>query len=174
MQLDILTRIENIFQQEFVLHPKARLIDYFKLFIQSAFGPGHLVKDIDSARKYLLTECNSCDSLLIQECEVWQPYARYHLGLIKKQIIPFDDFFNAFIETANQSILHEDNVIDYWYISLPFLKNKDLEIFEYDCGIIDAQIKSKQFLVRHSYTYNINYNPAYRIVNKKFLTNFCV
>ena len=118
-----------MFDNELEHHPDARLTDLYKLFMQSAFGPGHIIKDYNTAKSYLQDELNNYQQYiskfppetqsdyftnlkneykygnfnfiacpcLILDCDAFIPLARYSLQLIIDNIIPFQDFFDAFI-----------------------------------------------------------------------------
>ena len=47
-----------MFENEIEHHPDARLIDLYKLYMQSCLGPGHIISDYDSVKKYLIQEVN--------------------------------------------------------------------------------------------------------------------
>ena len=175
-----------MFDRELELHPRARLIDLFKLFMQSAFGPGHLIKNKDIARKYLIQELESpivssptlftsdaqaIQTPLIFDCDVFHPFARYSLKLIADKTISFDDFFAAFIQSAESFSAEKDAdyYLGFWNEMTPYFTAKNIELFDYDSAEIKKLISQKQYLVRHSYTYNIYYKPAYRIINKSML-----
>ena len=49
-------KIRKLIKSEFELHPKAQLKDYYKLFFQGTFGPGHIISSRSSARKFLQNE----------------------------------------------------------------------------------------------------------------------
>jgi len=47
-----------MFENEIEHHPDARLIDLYKLYMQSCLGPGHIISNYDSVKKYLIQEVN--------------------------------------------------------------------------------------------------------------------
>jgi len=47
-----------MFENEIEHHPDTRLIDLYKLYMQSCLGPGHIISDYDSVKKYLIQEVN--------------------------------------------------------------------------------------------------------------------
>ncbi|MCL2064431.1 MAG: hypothetical protein FWG98_08670 [Candidatus Cloacimonetes bacterium] len=254
MRQEILDKLFLMFENELDHHPSSRLVDLFKLYMQSAFGPGHLIKDKDNARAYLTNELFSYQQYLstfdiksknqyllnlkkdfkmynseaqnvtvsttqskfssiylplppskrekikqsknisekefshstvscpclILDCDIWLPLARYSTQLIADNIIPFDDYFEAFLETSNEisekinffENQDETIYIKYWNAVIPFLAEKKIDFFFLDQAMIENHISEKQYLIRHSYTYNIKYKPSYRIINKSFLTNY--
>ena len=52
-------KINRMIKNELDHHPESQLIDIYKLFLQSAFGPGHLIKDVNSAQEYLQAEVDN-------------------------------------------------------------------------------------------------------------------
>jgi hypothetical protein len=170
-------KIKSMISHELLLHPKAQLLDIFKLYMQSAFGPGHLIPNIDKARDYLLAELNenkqytSTQCLcLILPCDAFYPLARYSLDMIRNKSISFDDYFDAFIKTANSIPQTSDEVfIDYWYQIIPWLETLNKANFEADKMKIENLIYDGHFLVSHSEVYRVEYQPAYRVINMSLM-----
>ena len=159
---------------ELSLHPKAQLIDLFKLYMQSAFGPGHIIKDVDSARHYLRVELDSLPSTRhrydVFHCDTFFPYARYSLYLLIDNIISFDEYFNAFIRTASESQSLDDNLFRYgWNVAIEYLAEKNIANFIIDKEQIDQLLALKKYLVSHSTQYRELYMPAYRVINCHYI-----
>ncbi len=53
---DKLDRILLMIDEEFQHHSKLRLVDIYKLYMQTVYGPGHIIRDKDSAKEYLSIE----------------------------------------------------------------------------------------------------------------------
>lgn len=170
-----LNQIKASIQNEYSLHPEAQLRDYFKYFAQSAFGPGHLIKDLKSTRDNLLSELESSDSfdkVMLQKCDYYYPYYRVNLQLIRDKIIDFDDYFNAFIESSACIIPISEYVFkeEWTYIS-NVLKYEDIIKcgLEEDSLLIESLLQHNRFLCSHSNNYREKYKPHYRLIHKLFL-----
>jgi len=48
--------LSQMFENELEHHPEARLLDLYKLFMQACLGPGHIIKDYESVKHYLMKE----------------------------------------------------------------------------------------------------------------------
>ena len=162
-------KILNMLDRELELHPEAQLIDLYKLYMQSAFGPGHMIKDIDSARNYLKIELNSLPEIKqrydIFPCDAFFPYSRYSLHMIKENKISFEDFFTAFIRTAKECKPPvKDIFLHGWQVAINYLTDKKIVNFSDDKITIDKLFADKQYLVSHSNHYRELYRPAYRVL----------
>ena len=162
-------KIIKMLAGELKLHPEAQLIDLYKLYMQSAFGPGHLIKDTDSAKNYLKTELEGLTTEKqrydIFPCDAFFPYSRYSLHLIKENKVSFEDFFTAFIRTANEcQPPAEDIFLQGWQVALEYLSEKNISNFTGDKHTIDTLFADKKYLVSHSNHYRELYKPAYRII----------
>ncbi|MCF8343328.1 MAG: hypothetical protein K9H13_01675, partial [Bacteroidales bacterium] len=157
---------------ELQYYPEARLTDIYKNFFQNAFGPGHLIKDAAAAKAYLRYELHNAkhfDSLLYQPLGADHRYYRLNLILLKKSVIPEDEFLNAFIQSANHA---DPPTIDEWKAEweniLKVITSMDLTIlhFERDRAHLDSLLAEGEYVVHHSETYKSLYQPHYRIVHK--------
>ena len=162
--------IIKLINSEFVLHPKARLIDYYKLFFQGTFGPGHIISDKNSAIKFLnneLDESTIFEEKDYQNISYINNFYRVNLNVINEGMISFDDFVDAFLKSADIK-----NKIDYqsW---LKEWKNIEKQIMMMNIPIENVQEQSAELweviidnkLVSHSDIYRNNYSPHYRLMN---------
>lgn len=165
-------RIMESVRTELQYYPEARLIDIYKNFFQNAFGPGHLIKDTASARNYLIYELRNAkhfDTLLYQPLGADHSYYRLNLILLKKGIIPENEFLNAFIQSANHA---DPPTLDEWKAEweniLEVITSMELNIlhFEHDRAYLDSLLADGAYVVHHSETYKSLYHPHYRIVHK--------
>jgi hypothetical protein len=170
-----LPQLNKTIDLEYSLHPESTLIDYFKLFAQSAFGPGHLIKDLQSAKDNLLDEVQNStafDSALIQPCDYYSPFYRVNLILLKNESIPFDEFFNAFIESAACiTPISEYLFKEEWLYIANLIKIKEIvkSDYEKDYSFISDLLAHNKFLCSHSNHFKSLYNPHYRIIHKLYL-----
>ena len=197
--------ITTLVHNELTHHPRLRLIDVYKLLSQSAFGPGHLIHDKDSAKDFLKNEIASgkqyiskfdtlsthpyitkikskykytrdnqfvCPCILI-DCDIFVPFARYSLQLVVDKVIPFDAFFDAFIESADTAfVASEPDFLTSWDIAKSYLANYHLADYQKDCEMIDKMLSQRQYITSHSAFYAAEYSPCYRIINKNYLDKY--
>ncbi len=168
-------RIREAVFNEFALHPESRLTDYYKYFAQSAFGPGHIISDYDSARKFLLHEIENTsvfDHVILQSCDYFLPFYRINLKLIKHHQLDFDILFSAFIESASSIEPISESVFrEEWEGILQVIKLENVQIpnFENDLMLINDLLDKNKYLCHHSETYKKAYNPHYRLIHQDFL-----
>jgi hypothetical protein len=166
------TEIIETALREFEFHPKAELIDYYKLFFQSYYGPGHLIKDPESACSYLLDELNNStkfDTVLIQD--IGNSFCRVNLKTVKDGLISQECLCTAFLKSQQtEPVFKEwksiwDRIRDVLYSvpELEFLKSN----IEHDLFLM-----SRKSLISHSNIYKENYSPHYRIIHKRHLKLF--
>jgi len=167
------TLIQNAILEEMHLHPEARLIDIYKFFFQGTFGPGHIIRDKQSALKYLQNELQNAtdfDSVLWQPVGYNKQYYRVNLSLVKEGTISEEELFDAFVESADPSSVPSiEEWIKEWDIILNIIEKMNLKIIDYEehkSGLNDM-LKKENILVRHSNIYRNLYHPHYRILNKK-------
>jgi len=170
--------IENAILEEMCLHPEARLVDIYKFFFQGAFGPGHIIRDKQSALKYLQNELQSMtdfDSVLWQPVGYNKQYYRISLGLVKEGTLSEEELFNAFVQSADSSALPSiEEWIKEWNFVLNIIEAMNLKIINYeeDKSILDDMLEEGNILVHHSNIYRKLYHPHYRVVNNKQFEKF--
>ena len=152
--------------------PKSTLQDLYKSFFQDRFGPGHLVSDTSMAGKYLRHELNN--STVFHE-KYYEPtgyesnYYRVNLSVIKENKISYQDFFEAFLRSVENVNLND---IEEWKTewseieSVIISMDLNLENFEEDLEMIHSVLEEGEYAVHHSETYNSEYHPHYRIIEK--------
>ena len=99
-------KIKKAVIEELTIHPKATLIDIYKFFFLGAFGPGHMIKDRQSAVDYLNRELQTAakfDTLPWQAVGYEKQYYRLNLRLVKNGLICKDSLIEAFVQSANSA-----------------------------------------------------------------------
>ncbi len=163
-------KIIKIIKSEFELHPKAQLIDYYKLFFQGAFGPGHIISNKESARQFLkdeLKESSVFEKTDFHDISYINDFYRVNINVINKGLISFDDYLDAFLKSAK---LENKINFKYWLISWKYIEQQVLRM-DIPFNNIKEQsaelwniIKNKN-LVSHSEIYRKTYSPHYRLIN---------
>lgn len=168
-------RIKEYLNYEFQTHPEAQLLDYYKYFSQSAFGPGHIISDYHSAKENLINEVESTahfDEIMIQKCDYFKPFYRVNLKLIKDNLIDFDAYFNAFIESASViEPISEIEFIDEWNVIINVIKMELPNLLNItDLNQINLMMEKKRYLCHHSEIFKNQYHPHYRLIHQDFLS----
>ena len=163
-------KINRLIKSELELHPKAQLIDYYKLFFQGTFGPGHIISNESSARKFLkneLEESTTFEIIDYQDIGYINEFYRVNLNAINKGIISFDDFLDAFLKSAKieNEISYKEWLMDWENIEQQIIIMKiPIENIEKQSKELWRIIENKE-LISHSDIYRTAYSPHYRLPN---------
>jgi len=167
MKIDKMT---ELIKSELELHPKAQLIDYYKLFFQGTFGPGHIISDKNSALKFLRTEFDEStifEEFDFQNISYVNNFYRVNLNVINRGMISFDDFLDAFLKSAE---LRNKISYEIWLEEWEKIE-KQINIMKMPIEYIEVQstelwkIIKNGNLVSHSEIYRNTYSPHYRLIN---------
>jgi len=155
----------------FARYPKMTPQDAVKLLYQSAFGPGHLIRDEGMARTRLEEELAitpASDQPLLED--IGGGYARLYLGAAKAQNLPTDEIFAHFLSSAQADcpgkVAFEAGISVLEGLTAqgraPFSMSA---LTDYLTGYWAAGCP----MVSHSQTYREQYRPAYRVVRNNAL-----
>lgn len=161
----------DILLSHFARYPKMTPQDAVKLLYQSAFGPGHLIRDEDMARTRLAEELAATperEELLLED--IGSGYARLYLGAAKAQNLPFDTIFTRFLASA-QAACPGKTAFETGLSCLEALTAQGRAPF--DSAALEAYLTEYRAegcpMVSHSQTYRDHYHPAYRVVRNDVL-----
>lgn len=156
----------EILLSHFARYPKTTPQDAVKLLYQSAFGPGHLIRDEDMARARLTEELAATpenDGPLLED--IGGGYARLYLGAAKAQKLPFDTIFARFLASAKADCPGKA-AFEAGLSCLEGLTAQGRAPF--DSAALEAYLTEYRAegcpMVSHSQTYRDHYHPAYRVV----------
>jgi hypothetical protein len=173
--IDFLRSVKTLAWREYVLFPKANLIDYYKLFFQGTFGPGHIVTDKKQAYDNLVKELKdfgTSELPFLQDISFINPYCRISLEIIEKKLMELDEFFDLFMESSNypntlSPIEWNEAWIDIENILFQILpKLKDTKLIEM---LHDNLYGDKLPMFRHSEQFRETYHPHYRLIRKDLI-----
>ena len=162
---------ETLLMEHYRAYPNLQIKDVFKFLHQSSFGCEHLVTDPIAAIRYICDESKECPvrrENLIEELD--GDFCRVHLGILKDGLSANTlgrlFFLSAKPVEEGNSILEEKLAVFCEMVEkgmLPFTPNKvKSEI---------AQWKALGYpACRHSQEFRNNYFPAYRVIDKRFIT----
>ena len=171
LENDFIQKVETAVRMQMKKYPESSLVDIYKSFFQDRFGPGHMITDSASAKNYLKKEIFSYDEITENEIEFigWEHnFYRVDLSLIKRNIIPFDDFFTAFMESANNIVLPSAEAWEKEWHNISKIIDKmnlDLPAITEDRRAIAELFLLGKFDMHHSPEYIKAYSPHYRIIS---------
>lgn len=155
----------------FARYPKMTPQDAVKLLYQSAFGPGHLIRDEGMARTRLAEELAATpenDGPLLED--IGGGYARLHLGAAKAQKLPLDRIFARFFVSAQAACPGKD-AFEAGLSCLEELTAQGRSPF--DSAALETYLTAYRAegcpMVSHSQIYRDHYHPAYRVVKNDTL-----
>lgn len=153
-------------------YPASRYCDVYKNFMQDYFGPGHILNDTVAAGKYLryeLEHSEKFDGPDFEPTGFEGNFYRVNLRLIKDGIIPYDNFFDAFVKSV-QGIVPPDGAT--WLKIWDDIDNEIqamgllFENEDQDRAALEEQFKQGNYIVHHSKAFNEANNFHYRIISK--------
>ena len=152
--------MKEILKDHLKKYPQMQIQDAVKLLFQSEFGPGHLLRNTDYARKLLVEEIELTkdDESAIEK--ISDQYVRFYLGNLTLEDI--DDVLGAMIESAQIQGSKEN-----------FMKKlsdlKEMNLFEGDelDEYLNEYLKRDSLMVSHSDVYRTCYQPHYRVLLKE-------
>ena len=160
---------------QMALYPESRLQDLYKSFFQDRFGPGHIIKDRQSALDYIISELASADTLIgpITESCGWQGnYVRVNLSVIDDGLMTAEQMADALMASAKE-VKEQD--IERWktewaeIVAIIEKEYPDIPDLASDKAKIEELLASGQYAYHHSDVYNAAYHPHYRIIAKVLL-----
>ena len=162
--------VRSAIERQLVTYPESTLQDIYKSFYQEHFGPGHIISDTASARRYLmreLSEMGKTQSPYFEPTGSQGDYVRVYLSVVADSLITAEQLLDAFVRSANSRQEPNVNWIDKWETIVSIIQaNKiELEGFETDLPLLTEAAQNNQ-AVHHSRRYNEVYHPHYRIVER--------
>lgn len=160
-------------RQEFELHPKANLRDYYKLFFQAIFGPGHFISNHERTLNFLQQELASATSFedhLFQKITFVNTFYRVNLKVVKLKLVCLADFFQGFLKSSSfQASQSFSEWISLWHTIATVLKKSPLKIadFEEASQQLERNLINNDFVISHSEIYRTTYSPHYRLFTEK-------
>ena len=153
-------------------YPASQYRDVYKNFMQDYFGPGHILNDTVAAGNYLRYELETSEKF---DGPDFEPtgfegnFYRVNLRLIKEGTIPYDKFFEAFVESV-QGIVPPDG--ETWMKIWSEIDNEiqsagwSFENEEKDRTSLAEQFSQGNYIVHHSDAFNESNNFHYRIISR--------
>ena len=162
--------VRSAIERQLVTYPESTLQDIYKSFYQEHFGPGHIISDTATARRYLmleLSEMGKTASPYFEPTGSQGDYVRVYLSAIADSLITAERLLDAFIRSANLWQEPAASWLDKWEAIVSIIQTNKMEIgnFETDLPLLTEAARNSQ-AVHHSRRYNEAYHPHYRIVER--------
>ena len=162
--------MRSAIERQLTTYPESTLQDIYKSFYQEHFGPGHIISDTASARRYLmreLSEMGKTASPYFEPTGSQGDYVRVYLSAIADSLITAERLLDAFIRSANLWQEPAASWLDKWEAIVSIIQTNKMEIgnFETDLPLLTEAARNNQ-AVHHSSRYNEAYHPHYRIVER--------
>ena len=162
--------VRSAIERQIATYPESTLQDIYKSFYQEYFGPGHIISDTASARRYLMRELSEMDktaSPYFEPTGSQGDYVRVYLSAVANSLITAEQLLDAFVRSANSWQEPTINWLEQWeaIVSIIQVNKIELEDFETDLPLLTEAARNSQ-AVHHSRRYNEAYHPHYRIVER--------
>jgi hypothetical protein len=162
--------LHSAIERQLVTYPESTLQDIYKSFYQEHFGPGHIINDTASARRYLmkeLSEMGETQSPSFEPTGCQGDYVRVYLAAVSDSLITAKQLFDAFVRSANSWQEPTVSWLEKWEAIVSIIQANKMEIegFETDLPLLNEAAQNNQ-AVHQSRRYNEAYHPHYRIVER--------
>ena len=162
--------MRSAIERQLVTYPESTLQDIYKSFYQEHFGPGHIISDTASARRYLmreLSEMGKTQSPYFEPTGSQGDYVRVYLSAVADNLITAEQLLDTFVRSANLWQEPAVSWLEKWETIVSIIQANKMEIegFETNLPLLTEAARNNQ-AVNHSRRYNEAYHPHYRIVER--------
>lgn len=162
--------MRSAIERQLATYPESTLQDIYKSFYQEHFGPGHIISDTASARRYLmreLSEMGKTQSPYFEPTGCQGDYVRVYLSAVADSLITAEQLLDAFVRSANSRQEPAVSWMEKWEAIVSIIQANKMEVegFETDLPLLTEAVRNSQ-AVHHSRRYNEAYHPHYRIVER--------
>ena len=162
--------VRSAIERQLTTYPESTLQDIYKSFYQEHFGPGHIISDTASARRYLmreLSEMGETQSPYFEPTGSQGDYIRVYLSAVTDSLITAEQLLDAFVRSANSRKEPTVSWMEKWETIVSIIQANKMEIegLETDLPLLTEDARNNQ-AVHHSRRYNEAYHPHYRIVER--------
>ena len=162
--------VRSAIERQLATYPESTLQDIYKSFYQEHFGPGHIISDTASARRYLmkeLSEMGKTQSPYFEPTGCQGDYVRVYLSAVADSLITAEQLLDAFVRSANSRQKPVVSWMEKWQAIISIIQANKIELkgFETDLPLLTEAARNNQ-AVHHSRRYNEAYHPHYRIVER--------
>ena len=162
--------VRSAIERQLVFYPESTLQDIYKSFYQEHFGPGHIISDTASARRYLmkeLSEMGKTSTPYFEPTGIRGDYVRVHFSAVADSLITAEQLLDALVRSANSWQEPSVSWLEKWETIVRVIQANKMEIngFEADFPLL-TEAAQNNHAVHHSQHYIEAYHPQYRIVER--------
>jgi len=162
--------VRSAIERQLVAYPESTLQDIYKSFYQEHFGPGHIISDTASVRRFLMSELSDMGET---QSPYYEPtgshgdYIRVYLSSVADSLISTEQLLDALVRSANSWQKPDTEWIDKWKAIGKVIKENGMKMdgIDTDFPLLNEAARNSQ-AVHHSRRYNEAYHPHYRIVER--------
>lgn len=158
---------EAVIAQQIERYPEVRAEDLYKLTHQATYGPGHLIRDVESARRFLAEELAA---VVADEAEpliegLGDKLVRVNLRAFKAAEGDAEDLLAALVTSANTVRGDTESMSARLSECQRLLQASGRASEAARLQTLAAELRAKGFpAIHHSAAYREAYQPAYRVV----------
>ena len=170
------TAMRSAIERQLATYPESTLQDIYKSFYQEHFGPGHIISDTASVRRYLmreLSEMSETQSPYFEPTGSQGDYVRVYLSAVADSLITAEQLLDAFVRSANLWQEPTVNWMEKWEAIVSIIQANKMEVQGFEAGLpLLTEAARNNQAVHHSRHYNEAYHPHYRIVERSIFFFF--
>lgn len=168
---------QKLIREHFKQYPAMQPADVYKLVYQGTFGPGHLGADSTKMLAYLQNEIANVaadsDAVFYERVSP-SKYIRVNLKYLKFKHVDPGPLVKAILKSstvpADSSLF-----LQHWKLVEQMVADGELPFDPTDFQAFSDSIKSNGYpVIHHSEQYMKIYQPAYRVIDEKFLDSLPV
>lgn len=149
---------EKYILRQLETHPAMTAQDIVKLCYQGAYGPGHLLNDIQKAKEYFDKEFADVVPANVPLVEnISDLYCRIHFSGWKNTAMPSQWLFTMFLLSADSAAKDEKVLLNCLEAAEKFISDREY---------LEKYKASGMTAVHHSEEYRAANHPAYRVVSR--------
>lgn len=162
----------HIWEEHLGKYPEMEVQDMLKLIYQSEFGGGHMIADKNRSYERICAEYETVRETLVERNRVWEPIGedmcRIYLNAVKEGMAK-ETLNNLFVLSANNKKGSIEGLEQRLLLFLQCCKNGELPFDGEEAEKAIEKWKEEGYPAKsHSETYRKYYQPAYRVVEKKY------
>lgn len=172
--------IKDSIERQLKAYPESRVLDIYKCFCQDNLGPGHLIPNKETARKYLMWELSAYRQDL-DSAKYTKPalrsfsvgyegnYVRVDLSVVLDSLMSAEDYLDAFVRSANEGVHRSPEEWKRKWAEIASCIREyfpDIPHATQDLAFIDSIMAGDDLIIHHSDAFGNAYHPHYRIISK--------
>ncbi len=171
--MTMLDSISEALDYQISHYPSSQYRDVYKNFMQDFFGPGHILADTAASARYLrheLAEEGPFDGPLYEKTGLRGNFYRVNLSVIKDSIVPYDLFFDTFVNSVQGIISPSgEEWMETWGIIDSVITAKGIHFLneEIDRQALQSQFAEGNYIAHHSRSFNDSVHFHYRIISRE-------